>query len=194
MKKLHVGCGPAPIAGWINTDINPASPDILAMDASSPWPFLDNDLDYVFSEHLIEHLTYADGLFFLTEAHRCLKPGGVLRVATPDIRFLFKLYQEWGKTATSNSYVEWASSAFICHNVVHPVLVINNFFRDWGHQFLWDPSLLELAMRDAAKFSSVRQCEVHCSEDANLVGLEQHGQWIPTQWNVLETMVFEATK
>jgi predicted SAM-dependent methyltransferase len=194
MKKLHVGCGPAPIPGWINTDINPLDSSVMYMDAASPWPFQEGELDYVFSEHLIEHLTFDGGVFFLREAHRCLKPGGRIRIATPNIKFLFHMDRDWNVDQKYRDYAKWSSDAFIGKGIVHPVLVINNFFRDWGHQFLWDPSLLRHILIDVVKFSSAFQCCVSTSGDPNLSGLEQHGKWIPPHWNELETMVFEAAK
>lgn len=194
MKKLHVGCGPAPITGWINTDINPLDPSVIRMDASGQWPFQDGELDYVFSEHLIEHLTFDGGVSFLREAHRCLKPGGRIRIATPNIKFLFDMDRDWDTDPKYREYAQWSSDAFIGKGITHPVLVINNFFRDWGHQFLWDPSLLRHVLINIVGFSAAYPCCINTSLDPNLSGLEQHGKWIPPQWNELETMVFEATR
>jgi SAM-dependent methyltransferase len=46
----------------------------------------------VFSSHLIEHLHRADALRLLSDAHRALRPGGVCRVITPDLRALVDGY------------------------------------------------------------------------------------------------------
>ncbi len=61
-------------------------------------PLADNQADYVFASHILEHLTKKDGRQFLGECFRSLKPGGWLRLAVPDLDFAFKMYGE-GKTA-----------------------------------------------------------------------------------------------
>ena len=81
MKKLHIGVGgnflvnrvhnPSKriMSDWIETDIVPprhTNPDvtqhIMKMDATKPFPFEDASFDYVFSEHMIEHVVYDDGV------------------------------------------------------------------------------------------------------------------------------------
>lgn len=193
MNKLHVGCGPAPIPGWINADINPLDHNVIKMDAAQRWPFRDSELDYVYSEHFIEHLSFDEALTFISEAHRCLKKGGTVRIATPNIKFLFHMDRDWNMDKTYRDYAKWSTESFIDTKIIHPVIVINNFFRNWGHKFLWDPSLLRQVMVNAG-FSNVYQCCVNMSADPNLRDLEQHGKWIPPQWNELETMIFEAKR
>ena len=51
--------------------------------------FEDNSANAILAEHVIEHVPFLQSLGFFREALRVLKPGGVLRVAFPDIgRFL----------------------------------------------------------------------------------------------------------
>jgi len=85
ISKLNIGAGPFPLRGWFNTDIRPVSREVFYLDASEEFPFADQTFDYVFSEHLIEHLTYEEGLSMLSESYRILKPHAKLRVATPDL-------------------------------------------------------------------------------------------------------------
>ena len=58
---------------------------ILRQDAGHRWPFEDNSFEIVYSEHMFEHILPMDGSTFLREMYRILKPGGVLRVTTPDL-------------------------------------------------------------------------------------------------------------
>jgi len=83
--------------GWINMDIIDLSDFakkngyiFKQLDVRNGLPFEDNSVDFIFSSHLIEHLSREEGLKLLKECHRVLKPNGVLRIATPDARKLMR--------------------------------------------------------------------------------------------------------
>ena len=94
--KLHIGCGENLLEGWLNSDLYPGSDRVLHFDATGRFPFADATFDYVFSEHMIEHVPYEGALSMLRECRRVLKPGGRARISTPDLRFLVGLYAEDG--------------------------------------------------------------------------------------------------
>ncbi len=52
----------------------------------------DNSTDAILASHFLEHLDRAEGLSFLKECHRVLKPNGILRLAVPDTRLLCEQY------------------------------------------------------------------------------------------------------
>jgi predicted SAM-dependent methyltransferase len=81
--RLHLGCGPTHLEGWVNVDLVSTGPD-LAWDLSRPVPFPDGSVDAIFHEHLLEHLPLPAAIGFLDECHRLLRPGGVLRIGVPD--------------------------------------------------------------------------------------------------------------
>ena len=60
IKALHLGCGNNILKGWLNTDITTYD-NISYLNAEHPFPIEDNTLDYIFSEHMFEHLTYESG-------------------------------------------------------------------------------------------------------------------------------------
>ena len=62
-KKLHIGCGPVLLEGWINVDIAPYPGIDAQLDVTGGIPY--RDLEFVFAEHFIEHLSYDDGARFL---------------------------------------------------------------------------------------------------------------------------------
>jgi hypothetical protein len=49
----------------------------------------DGSADGIFSAHLVEHLPYLKVLELATQAYRVLRPGGVIVLATPDVRSLY---------------------------------------------------------------------------------------------------------
>jgi SAM-dependent methyltransferase len=61
--------------------------NILWADASKRIPERDSSVDVLYSSHMIEHMEQKDVVIFLKEACRILKPGGVIRVAVPNIKY-----------------------------------------------------------------------------------------------------------
>ena len=54
-------------------------------------------VDIVYSSHMIEHLDRREAASFLAECRRVLKPGGVLRLVAPDVRWSVLEYMEKGR-------------------------------------------------------------------------------------------------
>jgi SAM-dependent methyltransferase len=55
-------------------------------------PHLDNTVDVVYSSHMVEHLDRRQAIEFLKEALRVLKPGGIVRLALPDLKIRIDRY------------------------------------------------------------------------------------------------------
>src|SRR3954470_6184454 len=52
------------------------------LDIAEPLPFADGAVDWVYAEHLIEHVSLTVGIGWLAEIRRILAPGGLLRITT----------------------------------------------------------------------------------------------------------------
>ncbi len=88
--RLHIGCGPGHLPGWVNIDVHPAP---LAMNVLWGLPFEEGSVRIVFVSHLLEHLYYpVDARAFLTEVRRVLHPEGTLRVIVPDVEQCIEAY------------------------------------------------------------------------------------------------------
>lgn len=86
--NLHIGAGYRSIEGWLNTDYQYSNnSNIYFLDATKEFPFATSKFEFVFSEHMIEHISRPEAAFMLTEVYRVLKPGGVLRIVTRDLKF-----------------------------------------------------------------------------------------------------------
>ena len=189
--KLQIGCGANHLEGWLNTGISIEECRAgIYLNAGNRFPFLDNTFGYIFSEHLFEHLSYPQAMNMLKESYRVLKPGGVMRVATPNLRFLLGLYQEPEKPLHKR-YIEYTAK----NGGIPPtaVFVINRFHTAWGHQIVYDAETLTDLLEQVG-FKDVRPCEVSHSEHAALNGVEGHFKSLPPEFNQLETMVLEASK
>lgn len=191
VRRLHIGCGHNLLPGWLNSDFFPTDPRIIHLDARRPFPLKNDSFDDVFSEHMIEHVTYEQGLFMLRECHRVLRSRGRIRVSTPNIKFLIELYSE-EKSQTQKNYIRWASEKFIRSGVATDTMVINNFVRDWGHLFIYDEKTLRHSL-ELAGFEDVESFRVNESNDANLRNLE-NARRMPEGFLQLESFTLEAVK
>jgi predicted SAM-dependent methyltransferase len=184
VRKLHLGAGEHPRPGWLNTDLHDYGrpEELVYLDARRPFPLPDASFDFVFSEHMLEHLSYAEGLQCLRECLRVLRPGGRIRIATPSLDRLAQLYGS-ELTDVQRRYLRWAVDSFVPEtDAPLPGFVVNNFMRAWGHRFVYDRDTLRHAL-EAAGFVDV--------EDGRVGELEQHLQNEP-EFNEYETIVLEA--
>jgi predicted SAM-dependent methyltransferase len=66
-------------------------------NASHRIPHADETVDTIYSSHMIEHLDRQEAADFLAECLRVLKPGGVLRLSAPNLRWSILEYVEKGR-------------------------------------------------------------------------------------------------
>lgn len=197
-RKLHIGAGTHLLDGWLNADrVAWVRPYLcgrgILLDARRSLPFRDGTFDYVFSEHMIEHIGYREGLRMLRECYRVLKPRGRIRIATPDLRQILSLYDS-RQTEEQQRYLQWAvDKSWSDIGICEPAFVINNFFRKWGHQFIYDRRTLEGAMEQAG-FVEVGSYAPGDSWDAALCGIDGHAELIGGEMNQFETMILEARR
>lgn len=191
IKKLHVGCGPNVLYGWLNTDANPEKPNVHRLDITTRTPFPDSTFDYVFNEHMIEHLSYSQGLAMLRECFRIMKPGARIRTSCPSIDFLIKLYND--PDDFEKQYIAWATKHFTSWAPYQDgIFVLNNFVRDFGHRFIYNQKTLEKSL-SLAGFINFTTHKIQESADPNLCNLEHDGR-MPAGFLQLETMTIEAVK
>jgi len=192
--KLNLGAGNNSIKGWINADLEPRNFNILYIDVRKKIPFKDNSLDYIISEHLIEHLSKEEGKKMLIECFRTLKKGGILRISTPDIKFITSLYR---RNKDNEYYIKKITTRFlkeICHDDYRPLFVINNAFYNWGHKFLYDEELLRESLKKAG-FKEIRREIYGKSKDKNLNKIEAHEKGVgDVKVCEIESIVMEAKK
>ncbi|OEU49621.1 MAG: hypothetical protein BA861_09080 [Desulfobacterales bacterium S3730MH5] len=112
MKYLNLGCGSRFHQAWTNIDIVTSSLHVQAHDLSQGIPFQDETFDAVYHSHLLEHFPKNKALGFTQECYRVLKPGGIARVAVPDLERIARTYLQalekalQGKDKWQHNY-EW---------------------------------------------------------------------------------------
>jgi predicted SAM-dependent methyltransferase len=162
------------------------------MDATSRFPFPDNTFEKIYSEHMIEHLSYENGKKMIAECYRSLKPGGIIRVSTPDFAFLIGLYNN-PTLPLHDRYIRWSSETYLHNRVpIKPIFTINNFVRDWGHLFIYDFETLCQTLASHG-FVNIRKVEISKSDHTDLSGLENERR-MPPGFLALESLIVEADK
>ncbi|MHA1380660.1 MAG: class I SAM-dependent methyltransferase [Candidatus Helarchaeota archaeon] len=127
--KLHFGCGPRILKGWINIDLkfvpyqkfmkyytNKYYPkeirgnrsDFYVLDITKEnLPLPNNSVDVIFHEDFIEHLNQRDQIIFLAETFRVLKSGGIHRVNTPNLLVSMKEKSNFSEGRNGVHVKEW---------------------------------------------------------------------------------------
>jgi predicted SAM-dependent methyltransferase len=200
VRKLQVGAGPNPLPGWLNTDLFPDvyaehRDEIVFLDASKPLPLDEMTFDYIFSEHQIEHISEPAGRAMVTEFFRILRPGGRVRVATPDLAAVIRLYDD-PLDELERHYIDWVMTRFLpdVQSGNRRCYVINQMFTAHKHRFIYDQETLSAILANAG-FIDIQRRQPGESSDPVLRGIETHGRAIGDERvNRFETLVVEAIR
>jgi SAM-dependent methyltransferase len=90
--KLHFGCGPRALPGWVNIDGWHFSGIDIPTDLRQRLPLDDMSCRLIFTEHVFEHIDADFRLPVLREFLRVLRPGGTLRIVVPDCEQFVNAY------------------------------------------------------------------------------------------------------
>lgn len=189
--KLHIGCGANHLEGWLNTELCPHGREIF-LDATEAFPLPSNTFAFVYSEHMIEHIPYRQARAMVKECFRILRPGGVIRVVTPDLVFLKSLLNS-DLTPFQNAYIDYSVQQYAIEDGAGSgVHVFNHFMRAWGHQFIYDqPSLNRLVAE--AGFVDLTPSGLCASRHARLQEIAKVDR-MPEGFLAAESIVVEARK
>jgi len=160
-RKLHVGCGPVLLPGWINIDNQPYPGIDAVVDVRDGLAY--DNLDFIFAEHFIEHLSYHDGQRFLRNCRAALAPHGILRLTTPNLDWVWLTQYHPG---------QWQHPG----EAVRDCFWMNKAFRGWGHQFLYNLQTLTECLHDAG-FATVEPTRYGESRHDDLRNIERHEQY-----------------
>lgn len=131
---INLGCGHWKFDGWINVDLDrDCRPDVCS-NLAAALPFRDACADYLHTEDFIDQLELAQASAFLRECHRILKPGGVLRVLTPDVEQLARLYLH-DPESLKTLWREHVGVPLVYDTAAE---ILNTGMRFAGHTFLYD--------------------------------------------------------
>ena len=174
--KLHLGCGTVYKEGWVNIDNN-SDNNITKLDLNwdlrYPMPFPKNSVDFIFHEHMLEHLTSDEGQTFLKDCKRVLKKGGVMRIAMPDLRACIDTYLDDDWKEHNKAFLK----KFGMDHIKTKAEMLNINFRNWGHKWLYDWEELERRLKDVG-FAKIEQKKLRQSNYPELKNLETRNESI----------------
>ena len=168
--KLNIGCGTDYKRGWINIDNNSDNNIAegrvdLDWDLRNPLPFPENSVDFIFHEHFLEHLTVEESHSAITDMMRVLKPGGVMRIAMPDLEDIFELYNDenWkNRPVIKNHGLDFVKTR---------AEMVNMSFSWWGHKWIYDWEELQRRFKELG-YTKIKRCKNGKSRFKELQSLE----------------------
>ena len=179
--RVHLGCGPVFATGWENIDKSPNiylsrvpvvrralarvgvltsdhdavsfAPGTIRADLSRGLKYPDASAAYVYHSHLIEHMPRWQGLALMKECHRILRPGGVMRIATPNLREIVEWYEndsfEYGEGPTPADRFMDVLGTYRDVPGTTPQRLIRRLVSGVPHQWLYDRDSLAALLEEA---------------------------------------------
>lgn len=113
--KLNLGCGAKVVNDWTNVDYAFGArlaripvvnilikksklfhvqwdSQIFIHNLTKPFPWGNDSASVIYSSHTLEHMDRDDGMAFLKECHRVLKPDGIIRIVVPNLEPIVERY------------------------------------------------------------------------------------------------------
>jgi hypothetical protein len=167
--------------------------------------FGDDTCTAVLAEHVIEHVSFLQGYLFFHECLRVLEPGGILRLAFPDIsRFVeawapvdalgpvhnYRLQPralQYAQALSKKPNGEWSAGLSDSDLARHGLL---RMLTGWGHQMAWTHESAAGVLL-AVGFSSVQRFPYN---KGKLPGVDGHHRDVGPELAEVESTVLEATK
>lgn len=166
--KLEIG-GLIQREGWIVTNVNAVTKFYL--DATRTWPLEPASVSHVFSDNVIEHLPLDATRALLREAFRCIQPGGVIRLITPDVRAHVEMYLSGAPALEDAAAKHYRDLGLL---VEHPIDVLRIPIGQFGHHsgYVFDYETLRHEL-EAAGFVDVVRTPTGSSDHAEFDGLDR---------------------
>ncbi|MCO6432451.1 MAG: methyltransferase domain-containing protein [Deltaproteobacteria bacterium] len=184
--------------GWISADICDVNGGVgfnqiiareqgsffIRHNAETPLPLPDNSITLVHSEHFIEHVSISSAALWLSEIKRIVKPGGIIRLVTPDLARYIEGYNDpqqaffaehWRILANHPQCREacYRSGIFAPRRAA----MVNQIFYFWGHRWIYDfEEMVYLATLAGFDRDQVSHCSFHNGKEPELAALDRENR------------------
>lgn len=175
MKKVNLGCGSSSLPDWINIDSSfnvtlsrypllkkvlfrlhiisktvydsQFPSNIIRLDLTKGLPFESNSIDYIYSSHLLEHITRGDSLKLIAECHRVLKKEGICRIIVPDLKLIISNYTN--DTISADQFIELLNFDIVGRKKTLAERIFPSFFAKDTHIQMFDFGSLKALLLSA---------------------------------------------
>lgn len=210
MTNLNLGSGPDYVEGFINIDRSPNvlltklkiikkllfKIGLLTENHMKDWDnrivrkdvrkinYNKNSINYIYSSHFLEHIYYWEAIDVLKKCYQFLAPGGLLRLALPDLDQLVDQYQKDIKNNSYQAALDFEMS-LLSYPLEKPSLTARLFYiKDHVHK--WHPSVgLVIHILQEIGFSNIKQSQFQEGTFISLTTVEHRNDM---------TFYIEATK
>lgn len=154
----HIGAGPIRCVSteginWINVDQNPSPAVDIVADGQTYLEANFQTFGVIWSCHMLEHLPYPRGVTqFLDACRYALIPGGILRLAVPDLQKVATAYVE----KKDLSFIHGPEFKSYYYKSESRAERLHWFTHSWEHTITFDFALLEMLLRDAG-FTNIKK-------------------------------------
>jgi hypothetical protein len=164
-KKLNLGSGPNFVYGYINIDKSPNiflsrfnfikaalfKFGILSSNQMQNWDkriirkdirkikFKENSISHIYSSHFFEHIFYWEAVDVLKKCYLFLIPGGIIRIALPDLDAFLNKYQQEIKIDPHKAALDLERS-LLSYPLEKPSF-LGRIFAQSDHVHKWHPSI-----------------------------------------------------
>lgn len=152
--------------------------DIEYGDATKGLPIPDGSCDVIYTSHMMEHLDRSEVKSFLNESYRILRPGGIMRIAIPD---LLKQVSKYTRDSDADAFLEGMS---LCaprpRSFAHKLRIILVGTRH--HQWMYDgESLVRILQKHGftgAEIMPSGKTKIHNHESLDLKEREDESVYV----------------
>jgi predicted SAM-dependent methyltransferase len=128
-------------------------------------------VEWVYAEHLIEHVPPPVAIRWLTGVRRILTPGGLLRITTPDLGKYARGY------VSDDRFFAKHRRRLAAMRVGPPMperraFMFNQIFYHYGHRWLYDLAELHYVLGRAGFTGPVRECEYSAGSRPDVAALD----------------------
>lgn len=184
--KLHLGCGHNLKQDWLNLDLlDKDAFNYKKIDLINNFDFNNLSVDYIYTEHFLEHLDEVDGFKLLNNCFNCLKNGGVLRISIPCLDYILQNFNDFENIKQKNDwYSKFVSKEQYLNFVMfgesstkEKIKFLNNIdSTNDGHKFFYSKTDLFNKLKQIG-FSDVYEVEKYKSIYQDLRDLETRQQF-----------------
>lgn len=197
MKLLEIAAAKNRGLNWDSVRDVPTPGGMVYDMRDLPMKGVDNETyNGVYNEHFIEHLEREEGINFIQEMYRVLKPGGVIRTVWPPMDFVNWLRSD--QDLSNHPFVQHYYEFYVVkhkfappgneHKSMQEQCALGLLHQNGEHKYLWGKQELMNVFSEQG-FKNIREYEYQRSSFPPFKNIDT-----PGQIRALHSAVIEATK